>query len=104
MMNMNAAEFLKTVDHVAAMSDRWLFLAAFCLLLILCGIAIRWLAKELQRLAAEHRVVSEKQCAVLESITKNQNELVLKLIACLDRSNSASQKYSIERRRFRKRR
>src|SRR6266705_3935753 len=29
--NVNSIEFLKTVDHVAAMSDRWLFLAAFCL-------------------------------------------------------------------------
>ena len=30
---MNASEFLKAVDHAAGMNDRWLFLAAFCLLL-----------------------------------------------------------------------
>ncbi len=37
---MNTGEFLKAVDHAASMNDRWLFLAAFCLLLLLCGSVI----------------------------------------------------------------
>ena len=103
MTNMNAIEFLKIVDHAAAMSDRWLFLAAFCLLLILCGIAIRWLAKEVQSLAMQHKILSEKHCAALETITKNQNEIVLKLVACLDHNNAALQECRVELRRIRSR-
>ena len=48
MTNMNTAEFLRVVDHAAGMNDRWLFLAAFCLLLMLCAVAIWWLVKQLQ--------------------------------------------------------
>jgi len=40
MTNMNTTEFLKAVDHAASMNDRWLFLAAFLLLLVLCGAVI----------------------------------------------------------------
>ena len=34
MTNMTPADFLNAVDHAAGMNDRWLFLAAFCLLLL----------------------------------------------------------------------
>jgi hypothetical protein len=34
MTNMTSNDFLRVVDHAAAMNDRWLFLAAFCLLLL----------------------------------------------------------------------
>ena len=34
MTNMNANDFITAVDHAAGMNDRWLFLAAFCLLLV----------------------------------------------------------------------
>ena len=47
MTNMNTADFLRVVDHAAGMNDRWLFLAAFCLLLLLCGVVIHWLVKQL---------------------------------------------------------
>ena len=36
MTNMNSAEMLRVLDHAAAMDDRWLFVAAFCLLQALC--------------------------------------------------------------------
>jgi hypothetical protein len=91
---MNATAFLKTVDHAAAMSDRWLFLAAFCLLLILCGTAIRWLAKERKSLAHEHKLLREKHCAALEAIAKNQNEVVLRLIASLDQNKAAHREHA----------
>ena len=43
MTNMTPADFLTAVDHAAGMNDRWLFLAAFCLLLLVCGVVIYWL-------------------------------------------------------------
>jgi hypothetical protein len=39
--NMNPADFLKAVDHAAGMNDRWLFLAAFCLLLRVASASMR---------------------------------------------------------------
>ena len=39
-MNMNPTDFIQAVDHAAGMNDRWLFLAAFCLLLLVCGVVI----------------------------------------------------------------
>ena len=44
-MNMNPTDFIQAVDHAAGMNDRWLFLAAFCLLLLLCGVVIYWLVR-----------------------------------------------------------
>ena len=46
MTNMNPADFLNAVDHAAGMNDRWLFLAAFCLLLLVCGVVIYWLVQQ----------------------------------------------------------
>lgn len=40
MSNMNSADFLRVVGHAADMNDCWLFPAAFCLLLVLCGTII----------------------------------------------------------------
>jgi hypothetical protein len=48
MTNGNTPEFLRVVDHAAAMNDRWLFLAALCLLLLGCGAVIYWLVRQLQ--------------------------------------------------------
>ena len=55
--NMSASEFLRLVDHAAAMNDRWLFLAAFCLLLLGCGAVIYWLVQQLQSVLAAHKSV-----------------------------------------------
>ena len=49
MTNMNSETFRHTVDHVAAMNDRWLFLAAICLLLVGCGVVIYWLVNNCSR-------------------------------------------------------
>ena len=34
---MNTSEVLQAIDHAVGMNDRWLFLAAFCLLLLGVG-------------------------------------------------------------------
>ena len=58
MTNMNTADFLNAVDHAAGMNDRWLFLAAFCLLLLVCGVVIYWLVKQLQAVIADHKALA----------------------------------------------
>jgi hypothetical protein len=100
---MNTSEFLKAVDHAAGMNDRWLFLAAFCLLLVGCGIVIYWLVRQLQSVIADHRQLRETHHAALAQIIEKQNETSLKLAVCLDRNSSALQECTFELRRFQER-
>ena len=104
MTNMNASEFLKAVDHAAGMNDRWLFLAAFCLLLVGCGVVIYWLVKQLQTVIADHRQLREAHHDALAQIIEKQNETALKLAVCIDRNTAAMQECTFELRRFQERR
>ena len=99
-MNVNPKEFLQAVDHAAGMNDRWLFLAAFCLLLLLCGAVIYWLVRQLQAVIADHKELRREHHSALEKIINNQNETALKLAVCLDRNTAALQECSFELRRF----
>ena len=98
---MNSTEFLKMVDHAAGMNDRWLFLAAFCLLLLLCGTVIYWLVRQLQAVIADHKQLREAHHESLTHIIDKQNETALKLAVCLDRNTAALQECVIELRLFR---
>ena len=79
MTNMTPADFLNAVDHAAGMNDRWLFLAAFCLLLLVCGVVIHWLVRQLQGLIADHKALRDEHHAALTQIIDKQNETSLKL-------------------------
>ena len=100
---MNTPEFLKMVDHAAGMNDRWLFLAAFALLLLVCGTVIRWLVKQLQAVIADHKQLRNEHHAALTQIIGTQNETALKLAVCIDHNTTALQECSQELRRFRER-
>src|SRR4051812_48662641 len=104
MTNMNVSEFIKAVDHAAGMNDRWLFLAAFCLLLLLCGAVIFWLVKYLQSVVTDNKSASDAHKAGLEKIINSQNETALKLAVCIDRNTAALQECSFELRRFQEQR
>ena len=101
---MNVNDFIKAVDHAAGMNDRWLFLAAFCLLLLLCGAVIFWLVKHLQTLVADSKSASDAHKAALEKIINTQNETALKLAVCIDRNTAALTECSFELRRFQEQR
>ena len=99
-MNMNANDFIKAVDHAAGMNDRWLFLAAFCLLLLGCGVVIYWLVKQLQSVIADHRALREAHHDALAQIIERQGETSLKLAVCIDRNTEALKECAFELRRF----
>jgi hypothetical protein len=101
---MNVNEFVKAVDHAAAMNDRWLFVAAFCLLLVVCAAVIYWLVKHLQAVVAEKKSAGDAHRAALEKIISSQNETALKLAVCIDRNTAALQECSFELRRFQEQR
>ena len=103
MTNMNASDFLKAVDHAAGMNDRWLFLAAFCLLLVGCGVVIYWLVRQLQTVIADHKQLREAHHDALAQIIEKQNETSLKLAVCLDRNSEALRECAFELRRFQER-
>jgi type VI protein secretion system component VasK len=103
MTNMNANDFLKAVDHAAGMNDRWLFLAAFCLLLLVCGVVIYWLVKQLQAVIADHKKLRDEHHAALTEIIEGQNETALKLAVCIDRNSEALRECAFELRRFQER-
>jgi type VI protein secretion system component VasK len=103
MTNMDTAELLKVVDHAAGKDDRWLFLAAFCLLLALCGLVIYWLVKQLQAVIADHKKLRDEHHGALTQIITQQNETAMKLAVCLDRNSEALQECSFELRRFKER-
>src|SRR5947207_14914476 len=100
MTNMNVSEFMKAVDHAAGMNDRWLFLAAFCLLLLLCGVVIYWLVKHLQTVLTDNRSSGDAYRSALEKIISNQNETALKLAICIDRNTAELLEFSFELRRY----
>lgn len=100
MMQMDATEFLEAVDHAAGMNDRWLFLAAFCLLLLLCAAVIYWLVQQLQKVLEDHKELRALHQNALAEIIQKQNETALKLAVCIDRNTEALQECAFELRRF----
>ena len=101
--NMSANEFIAAVDHAAGMNDRWLFLAAFCLLLVGCGVVIYWLVRQLQIVIADHKELREAHHNALAQIIEKQNETSLKLAVCIDRNSEALRECAFELRRFQER-
>ena len=97
---MNANEIISAVDHAAGMNDRWLFLAAFCLLLIGCGVVIYWLVRQLQTVLADHKGLREAHYTALAQIIERQNEMSLKLAVCIDHNTAALNECAFELRRF----
>jgi predicted PurR-regulated permease PerM len=103
MTNMSPNDFLKAVDHAAGMNDRWLFLAAFCLLIIGCGTVIYWLVRQLQSVIQDHKELRNEHNTALTQIIEKQNETSLKLAVCIDRNTEALRECSFELRRFQER-
>jgi len=101
---MNTEQFLRTVDHAAGMNDRWLFLAAFLLLLLLCGATIWWLVRQLQSVITEYKTSQEAHQGALAEIVKAQNEMALKLAVCIDRNTAALEKCTFELQRIQEKR
>lgn len=101
MTNLMSSEFVRVVDHAAAMNDRWLFLAAFCLLLVGCGVVIYWLVKQLQAVLAGHKSARDAHQVALTQIIATQNETALKLAVCIDRNTTALEACTLELRSIR---
>ncbi len=100
---MTPNEVINAVDHAAGMNDRWLFLAAFCLLLIGGGVVIYWLVRQLQSVIEDHKELRNEHHAALAQIIDKQSETALKLAICIDHNTAALNDCAFELRRFQER-
>src|SRR6516165_3015217 len=84
MTNMNPVELIRTVDHAAAMNDRWLFLASLLLLGLFGVWVVRYFVKQHERLLDDHRQSRECYQESLRGVVAEQSATNAKLICCLE--------------------
>ncbi len=84
MTNMNATELMKSVDHAAAMNDRWLFITSLMLLGIFGMWVMRYFVKEHERLLEDHKKARECYQESLRDVVDEQSATNAKLMVCLE--------------------
>ena len=84
MTNMNATEFLRSVDHAAAQNDRWLFIASLVLLGIFGAWVVRYFVKQHERLIEDHKEARDTYQESLRGVVAEQSATNAKLIVCLE--------------------
>ncbi len=83
MTNMNPTELIKSVDHAAAMNDRWLFIASLVLLGIFAMWVMRYFVKEHERLLEDHKRARDCYQESLRGVVAEQSATNAKLVVCL---------------------
>ena len=84
MTNMNVSDFLKGVDHAAAMNDRWLFVASLVVCGVFAALVMRYFVRQHERLIEDHKQAREGYQASLRGVVAEQSAANAKLIVCLD--------------------
>ena len=84
MTNMNPTEVLKTVDHAAAMGDRWLFVASLVVIGIFGVWVVRYFVRQHERLLEDHRQSRECYQESLRGVVAEQSATNAKLVTCLE--------------------
>ena len=103
MTNMNTSEFLRGVDHAAAMNDRWLFIASLVLLGLFGVWVVRYFVKQHERLVDDHRQSRECYQASLRGVVAEQSAMNAKLVVCLDNNTKVLEECRDELRCSRRR-
>ncbi len=84
MTNVNVSEFLRGVDHAAAMDDRWLFIASLVVIGIFGVWVVRYFVRQHERLLEDHRQSRECYQESLRGVVAEQSATNAKLVVCLD--------------------
>ena len=84
MTNMSTSEFLRGVDHAAAMNDRWLFIASLVVIGIFGVWVMRYFVKQHERLLEDHKESRECYQESLRGVVAEQSATNAKLVICLD--------------------
>ena len=101
---MNPNEILTTVNHAAAMNDRWLFIAS----LVVCGAfaagVMRYFVRQHERLIADHQQARESYQESLRGVVAEQSATNAKLVVCLDNNTRVLEECRDELRHARRER
>ena len=81
---MSTSEFLRGVDHAAAMNDRWLFIASLVVIGIFGLWVMRYFVKQHERLLDDHKQSRECYQKSLRGVVAEQSATNAKLVVCLD--------------------
>ena len=84
MTNMNPTELIKSVDHAAAMDDRWLFVASLMVFGVFAWSVMRYFVRQHERLIADHKQARDTYQESLRSMVAEQSAANQKLISCLE--------------------
>ena len=103
MTNMNTSEFLRGVDHAAAMDDRWLFIASLVVIGIFGLWVMRYFVKQHERLLDDHKQSRECYQESLRGVVAEQSATNAKLIICLDNNTKVLEECRDELRCSRRR-
>jgi hypothetical protein len=103
---MNPVELIRSVDHAAAMNDRWLFVASLVLLGLFGVWVVRYFVKQHEQLLRDHRESRECYQESLRGVVSEQSATNAKLIVCLENNTKVLEECRDElrysRRRIRK--
>jgi hypothetical protein len=104
MTNMNATvEFLRGVDHAAAMNDRWLFIASLVVIGMFGVWVVRYFVKQHERLLDDHKQARECYQESLRGVVAEQSATNAKLVVCLDNNTKVLEECRDELRCSRRR-
>ncbi len=84
MTNMNAIDLIRSVDHAAAMNDRWLFVASLVVFGVFAAFVMRYFVRQHERLIEDHTQARDSYQESLRSVVAEQSAANAKLIVCLD--------------------
>ncbi len=84
MTNMNAIELIRSVDHAAAMNDRWMFVASLVALGVFASFVMRYFVRQHERLIEDHKQARDSYQESLRVVVAEQSAANAKLIVCLD--------------------
>jgi len=100
---MNASELIRSVDHAAAMNDRWLFVASLTLLGLFGVWVVRYFVKQHERLLDDHKESRECYQESLRGVVAEQSAMNAKLVVCLDNNTKVLEECRDELRCSRRR-
>ncbi len=83
---MNPTELIKSVDHAAAMDDRWLFLMSLAVFGVFASVVMRYFVRQHERLIDDHKHARECYQESMREVVAEQSATNAKLIVCLERN------------------
>jgi len=101
MTNMNPTELMRSVDHAAAMDDRWLFVASLVVFGVFAAFVMRYFVRQHERLMDDHKEARDSYQESLRGVVAEQSAANAKLIVCLDNNTKVLEECRDELRHVR---